>query len=58
MAIGFYVEGQEMICEPCSFNPMYNLVLTDVDMEGYPDGFTCADCGDTVGVPDDWEQPL
>lgn len=33
MAIGFYVEGQEMICESCSFNPMYNLVLTDVDMK-------------------------
>jgi hypothetical protein len=58
MAIGFYVEGQEMICEPCSFNPIYNLLLTDVDMEGYPDGFTCVDCGDTVGVPEDWEPTL
>jgi hypothetical protein len=55
MAIGFYVEGEEMICEQCAHNPMYNLALTDVDMEGYPDGFTCADCGETVGVPDDWE---
>jgi hypothetical protein len=58
MAIGYYVEGVETICEACSFNPMYNLATTEIDMEGFPDGFTCQDCGDTVGVPDDWEPTL
>jgi DNA-directed RNA polymerase subunit RPC12/RpoP len=48
MAYGYYVEGDALICPQCGDNPMYNLVLTTVDKEGYPDGYTCADCGTTV----------
>lgn len=53
--IGYYVEGEEMICPKCSDNPMYNYLLTNVERVAFPDGFTCSDCGDEVAVPDDWQ---
>jgi DNA-directed RNA polymerase subunit RPC12/RpoP len=45
---GYYVEGQSIICPQCGDNPMYNLVLTEAKAIGYPDGYTCADCGTIV----------
>lgn len=46
-AIGYTVEGQELICIDCSGNSMYNLATEPVYADGYPDGYTCSDCGDT-----------
>ncbi len=56
MTLGYYVDGEEMICNKCSNEPEYQeATLTEVDMEGWPDGFTCVECGDEVGVPEDVE---
>ena len=46
---GYHVEGEGIICVKCGDNPMYNYVLTEAEAIGYPDGYTCLDCGDTVG---------
>jgi hypothetical protein len=49
MAFGWEdIEGG-IICDNCSDNPMYNNMITEADPIGYPDGYTCADCGDTYG---------
>jgi hypothetical protein len=45
---GYYVEGDGLICLQCGDNPLYDGVLTRAEAEGYPDGFTCADCGKVV----------
>ena len=45
---GYYVEGDGLICLQCGDNPLYDGVLTRAEAEGYPDGFTCADCGTVV----------
>jgi len=50
IAYGYYVEGDTLICPQCSDNPLYEGVLTTAEEEGYPDGYTCADCGDTIGA--------
>ena len=42
---GFIVEGAGLICPKCADNPLYQGLLERVDSEGYPDGYTCADCG-------------
>lgn len=49
---GYHVEGDGIICPECSYNPLYNGVLTEADEAGYPDGYTCLDCGDTYGDED------
>jgi hypothetical protein len=43
---GYMVEGNGLICPKCADNPMYKGVLERVDEEGYPDGYTCDDCGE------------
>jgi DNA-directed RNA polymerase subunit RPC12/RpoP len=45
---GYIVEGDGLICPKCADNPMYKGVLERVEEEGYPDGYTCADCGEVV----------
>lgn len=45
---GYTVEGDGLICPKCADNPMYKGALERVDKEGYPDGYTCADCGEVV----------
>jgi hypothetical protein len=45
---GYIVEGDGLICPMCADNPLYEGVLERVDAEGYPDGYTCADCGEVV----------
>jgi uncharacterized protein (DUF983 family) len=45
---GYIVEGDGLICPKCADNPLYEGVLERVDAEGYPDGYTCADCGEVV----------
>ena len=45
---GYYVEGDTLICSNCADNPLYEGVLTSAEIEGYPDGYTCADCGEVV----------
>ena len=45
---GYYVEGNSIICPQCGDNPMYNLALTTAEAIGYPDGYTCADCGTVI----------
>jgi hypothetical protein len=49
-AYGFTVEGDGLICSNCADNPLYNGVLEEVEEQGYPDGYTCADCGNTKQV--------
>ena len=46
---GYYVEDDIMVCVACSENPLYKGLLSVAEEEGYPDGFTCADCGTVVG---------
>jgi len=46
-AYGFTVEGDGLICSDCADNPLYAGVLEEVEGEGYPDGYTCSDCGNT-----------
>ena len=45
---GYYVEGDGLICSSCADNPVYAGQLTTAEAEGYPDGYTCSDCGATV----------
>jgi len=45
---GFYIEGDGLICPQCADNPLYQGVLTRADSEGYPDGYTCTECGTTI----------
>lgn len=45
---GYYVEGEFMICPNCADNPAYEGQLTRAEIEGYPDGYTCTDCNDTI----------
>jgi len=47
-AYGYYVEGDGLICSSCADNPVYAGQLTTAEAEGYPDGYTCSDCGNTV----------
>jgi hypothetical protein len=34
-----------IICRKCANNPLYVGELELQDKEGYPDGYTCAECG-------------
>jgi hypothetical protein len=45
---GYYVNGDGIICVECADNPLYQGELTIADAEGYPDGYTCLDCGTTI----------
>lgn len=45
---GFIVEDGGLICSDCADNPFYQGVLERVYKEGYPDGYTCDDCGEGV----------
>jgi hypothetical protein len=45
---GYIVEGGALICPTCAINPLYNLSLSSVYQDGYPDGYTCAECDKVV----------
>lgn len=45
---GYYVEEDFLICSDCADNPAYQGQLTTAEEEGYPDGYTCADCNETI----------
>lgn len=45
---GFIVEGGGLICSKCADNPLYQGFLERVESVGYPQGYSCAECGDTV----------
>ena len=45
---GFIVEGGGLVCPKCADNPLYQGLLERVEAVGYPDGYTCAECGDLV----------
>jgi hypothetical protein len=46
---GFIVNEGGLICPVCADNPFYYIGELDrVDAEGYPDGYTCDDCGKVV----------
>ena len=47
-AYGYIVEGGALICLTCASNPLYNLSLESVYQDGYPDGYTCAECDKVV----------
>jgi hypothetical protein len=34
-----------IICPQCAENPLYEGELEREEKEGYPDGYTCAECG-------------
>ena len=44
--IGYIVEGGSLICTSCSENPLYFGLLESAYADGYPDGYTCAECGE------------
>jgi hypothetical protein len=43
---GFILDGGGLICPKCADNPLYKGELDRVDQEGYPDGYTCDECGE------------
>jgi len=43
---GFTIEEGGLICPKCADNPLYEGILEREDQEGYPDGYTCAECGE------------
>jgi hypothetical protein len=43
---GWYIEDG-LICPKCGET---ELDKEEADVDGYPDGYTCLDCGDTVGA--------
>jgi hypothetical protein len=45
---GYYVEEDITVCPKCAANPEYAGLLTVVEEEGYPDGYTCDDCNATI----------
>ena len=45
---GYYVEGDILVCPECADNPLYQGLTIGAEAEGYPDGYTCADCNLTV----------
>jgi hypothetical protein len=45
---GFIVEDLGLICPKCADNPLYEGVLEQVELAGYPDGYSCAECDDLV----------
>ena len=45
---GYYVEDSGLICPKCADNPQYQGALNVAEAEGYPDGYTCADCNLTI----------
>ena len=47
-AYAYSVEGNSIICPQCNDNPLYNLATTEEEAIGYPDGYTCTDCGTTI----------
>jgi len=47
-AYGFIVEGGGLICPKCADNPLYQGLLEQVEAVGYPDGYTCAECGEAI----------
>ena len=42
---GYFIEGDGLICVGCSNNPQYEGLLTEAEKEGYPNGYTCSECG-------------
>jgi len=46
---GYFVEDSMLICPNCADNPLYQGLLTTAEGEGYPEGYTCADCNATIG---------
>lgn len=45
---GYFIEDSAIICSSCADNPLYQGQLTTAEAEGYPNGYTCADCNDTI----------
>ena len=45
---GYYVEDLMLVCSSCADNPLYSGLLSTAESEGYPDGYTCADCNITI----------
>jgi uncharacterized Zn finger protein len=44
MSYGFIIDGCGLYCPQCATR--YDDYLEEVYSEGYPDGYTCADCGE------------
>lgn len=47
-AYGYIVVGGILICPTCASSPLHNLPLESVYQDGYPDGYTCAECNKVV----------
>ena len=45
---GYFIEDSAIICSSCADNPLYQGQLTTAEAEGYPNGYTCADCNETI----------
>lgn len=42
---GIYDDG-DLLCQPCAYETL--TIGPRVDPEGYPDGYSCALCGDCI----------
>jgi DNA-directed RNA polymerase subunit RPC12/RpoP len=47
-AYAYNVEGDGIICPECNKNPLYHLATVEEEAIGYPDGYTCYDCGTAI----------
>jgi hypothetical protein len=44
----FSLEGGGVICPKCADNPLYEGEIERENKEGYPDGYTCSECGTVI----------
>jgi hypothetical protein len=48
VVMGYEIDESMLVCLECAKNPDYAGAKKPVEEEGYPDGFTCPDCGRVV----------
>jgi Zn ribbon nucleic-acid-binding protein len=54
-AYAYCVEGAGVVCPECRDNYLdTTAVIEEEEAIGYPDGYTCADCGTTIKGENKW----
>lgn len=50
VAIGYTINDESLVCLACGYANKDAQLIQVAYSDGYPDGFTCADCCDVVVV--------
>jgi Zn ribbon nucleic-acid-binding protein len=54
-AYAYCVEGAGVVCPECRDNYLdTTAIIEEEEAIGYPDGYTCADCGTTIKGENKW----